>query len=360
MLLKYTSYKKYTFTVFILLLSIVANAQTTKETALQKCRDAIKLEDEGRYDEALNLLAEAKKLDPDNTVYKYEESYVWYMQKQYQKVIDSLVVLKDKPDSFDRLYQLLGNSYDILKQGPKAIAIYDEGIKKFPKSGPLYLERGVIPLDDKKYEEALPFFEQGIAVDPAFPSNYYWAAKIYCNSTESIWGMLYGELFMNLERNSSRTAEISKLLYDTYKSQITFPSPGKAAVSFSKNALIDPGKPGKLPYSAVYEPAMGIAVITETGIDINSLDRIRQNFLKFYFDKGFNTKYPNVLLDYQNKITQAGCMEAYNHWLLMKGEEDTFNTWKAQNPAKWEDFIKWYSANPLKLSDESKFYRTQY
>jgi hypothetical protein len=224
----------------------------------------------------------------------------------------------------------------------------------------LYLERGIIPLDDKKYDEALKYFEKGIEAEPGFPSNYYWAAKIYCNSDEPMWGMLYGELFMNLERNGKRTVEISKLLYDTYKSQITFPAPGKTNVSFTKQVIVEGRKPDKMPYTLVYEPTIGLAAASETVIDLNSLDRIRQGFLRIYFEKGFNKEYSNVLFDYQDKIAKAGCIEAYNHWLLLQGDQNSFNTWRAQNPAKWQDFLKWFSANPLKLDDNNRFYKGQY
>jgi tetratricopeptide (TPR) repeat protein len=345
--------------VLLALFCFTAYAQNPKETAHQKGTDAVKLEDEGKFDEALKLLTEAQQLDPENIVYPYEMTYCYYSQKQYQKVIDILEKLKDKPDSFDRLYELLGNSYDILEQSDKAAATYEDGLKKFPNSGVLYLERGIIPLMKKDYSEALKYFEKGIRVQPDFPSNYYRAAKLYCNSDESMWGMLYGEIFMNLERNSERTQEMSKLLFDTYKKQITFPTPGKISISFSKQAVISSNSAGKLPYSMVYEPTMGIAAAPETTIDLNSLDRIRQNFLKFYIEK-FDKDYPNALFTYQNKVSQSGNMEAYNHWLLMKGDEDAFNTWQAANQTKWDAFIKWFSPNQLKLDETNRFYRSQY
>jgi len=346
-------------TLLFALFCLSANAQTAAETAHQKGEEAVKLEDEGKFDDALKLLTEARQLDPSNIGYPYEMTYCYYNQKQYQKVIDILEKLKDSPDSFDRLYELLGNSYDVLEQGDKAVATYEEGLKKFPKSGVLYLEMGVIPLYKKDYNKAINYFEKGIEVQPDFPSNYFWAAKLYCNSANSMWGMLYGEIFMNLERNSERTQEISKLLFDTYKSQIKFDGPGKITVSFCKDATISTSNLNKLPYSLVYEPTMAIAVARETGIDINSLDRIRQRFLKLYTEK-FTKDYPNVLFTYQNQINQSGNMEAYSHWLLMKGDEDAFNTWMAANQTKWDTFTKWFLANPLKLDDNNKFYRAQY
>jgi hypothetical protein len=74
----------------------------------------------------------------------------------------------------------------------------------------------------------------------------------------------------------------------------------------------------------------------------------------------FNKEYPNVLFTYQNTISESGNMEAYNHWLLIKGDDDAFNTWKAANETKWDSFVKWYMANPIKLDDTNHFYRAQY
>ncbi|RKR84860.1 anaphase-promoting complex subunit 3 [Mucilaginibacter gracilis] len=360
MLLNFPLVKKYTLALVFGLLCFAAKAQAPKDAADQKYKQALQLEDDENYADAIALLTDAQKLNPANINYPYEIAYALYSQKQYQKAIDKLLTLKNNTNSFDRLYQLLGKSYIVLDEGAKALAIYTEGLKKFPKSGCLYLERGTIPLDDKNYDEALQYFEKGIEVEPGFASNYYWAAKLYCNSTDPVWGVLYAELFMNLERNGPRNNEISKLLYDTYNNQITFAEPGKPQVTFTSQVIVEGRKPDKMPYPLVYQPTMGAAAATETAIDINSLDRIRQNFLKFYNQRGFNKTYPNVLFNYQDKITKAGCIEAYNHWLLLQGNQTDFTTWRKQNPAKWQDFLTWFAANPLKLDEDNKFYRAQY
>lgn len=351
--------------LLLIVFSLTALAQTDKETALQKGKQAVALEDEGKFDEALVLLTDAQKLDPANLTYPYEMTYCYYSRKEYQKTIDVLETIKNKPGSFDRIYQLLGNSYDILGQSDKAISIYEEGLKKFPKAGCLYLERGVIPLVAKDYNKAITYFEKGIEAEPAFPSNYYWAAKLYLGSEEKLWGMMYGELFMNLERNSKRTEEISKLLYDGYKSGIKYTEAGKTAISFSKTSTISTsslsaGGTLKLPFNMIYEPTMGIAASTEKAIDINSLDRIRQNFLSFYLKQEFDKKYPNALFAYQDLINKSGNIEAYNHWILMQADLDAFNTWQDSNKTKWDSFIKWFSANPIALDDSNHFIRWQY
>jgi hypothetical protein len=76
--------------------------------------------------------------------------------------------------------------------------------------------------------------------------------------------------------------------------------------------------------------------------------------------KGFDKTYPNVLFTYQKQIKDAGHMEAYNHWVLMKGDENGFGKWLSANKGKWDSFVKWFGDNKLKLNTSNKFYKEQY
>lgn len=336
---------------------------TDKEKALDKGKEAIRLMDDGKFDESIQLLEEAQKLDPGDIIYPYELGYAYYARKEYTKASKYLESILKHKDVNDRVYQLLGNTYDDLGKSDKAIATYEAGLKKFPNSGNLYLEMGVMQMGKNDHDRALFYYEKGIEVAPEFSSNYYWAAKIYLSSDEEVWGMIYGELFMNIERNSKRTAEISKLLYDTYKSEIQFSSDTSFSVSFSKNASIsidDLKSPDKmkLPFGVgIYEPTLMFSMLDEKSIDISSLDKIRRNFVNNYYQNGHDKNYPNILYSYQKQVGEAGHLEAYNHWILMKGDEDGFEKWLSANEDKWEHFIKWFGENGLKLSEANKFVR---
>lgn len=351
-----------TLTLVFLLIAGQLLGQTDKEKALIKGREAIRLMDNGQIEQSIKLLEESMKLDPDNIDYPYEIGYAYYLTKNYQKAIDLLTPLSKRKDTNDRIYQLLGNSYDHIGQRDKSIETYEAGLKKLPGSGRLHLELGGMYLTTKEYDKAIGYFEKGIDAEPAYSSNYYHLAKLFLGSEEEVWGMIYGEIFMNLERNTARTAEISKMLYDTYKSEITFTSDTSFSVSFSKNAVIDlSSKKPEVPFGVgVYEPTLMMEIVHEKQIDIHSLDRIRTGFVKSYFKNNRDKKYPNVLFDYQNTILREGHLESYNHWILMKGDEEAFTRWQEANQDKWEKFINWFSPNGLKVDARNKFIRTKY
>jgi tetratricopeptide (TPR) repeat protein len=349
-----------------------AFAQANQELAKQKLKEAVKLEDEqGKYDEALKLILEAQQLDPENIDYPYELAYTYNAKKEYKKSIEVLEKLLTHKDVYDQVYQALGSAYDYDGNSEKAISTYELGLTKFPKSGVLYTELGNMNLNKKDYTNAVKYYEKGIEVSPKSTANYYRVAKIFLATENELWGLIYGEIFMNLERSSKRTEEMSKLLFDTYKSQITFKNDTSLNVSLYKNVMTiedvkNMEKKG-LPFGMAYEMTTSLATISlalskgdDRVINLNSLNTLRSNFLKFYYEKDFNKKYPNILFDYQKEIEKQGHLEAYNHWILMKGDEVEFSKWKNANLEKWDSFIKWFGPNPLKLSEGHYFNRNQY
>ena len=360
--------RKSCFFLFLLALATgpVFSQATNADLALQKGNEAVELMDAGKFAESLSLLREAEQLDPANVNYPYEIAYAYYAQKEWEKAKVQLESLRSRKDANDHVYQLLGNTYDNLGSPRKAIETYEAGLKKFPQSGPLFLEMGNMQYLQKDYDKALSYYEKGIQEDPKFPSNYFRAALLYCNSEEEVWGMIYGEIFMNLERNTARTADMSKLLFDTYRSAIQIKSDTAFSISFSKGVMTIPanfkkGDTPKLPYGiGVYEPTIGLAIVGEKKVDLSSLNRIRTAFVKSYFALGHNKEYPNVLFSYQSQLANAGHLEAYNYWILMKGEEAEFEKWEKANGDKWKRFVAWFREHPLPLNQSNKFYRKQY
>jgi hypothetical protein len=352
-----------------LMLSSSLRAQTPQEQALAKGREAIKLEDEGKFEEARKLLEAAEKLDPADISWPYEIALSYNMAKDYKNAIKTLEKLLKRPDVTPLVYQMLGNSYDDSGKSDKAITVYDDGIKKFPNSGILYTERGTALLRKSEAEKALAFYEKGIEMAPEFASNYYWASRILCHSSEPVWGLLYGEIFINLEPGSNRTKETSKLLFDTYVKNIQFKG-SSISVTFSKatNINIAMDKPEdllnyKFPFAMMaYEPLMSLSAVGEKSIDLESLNRIRTKFVEHYFQKDNAQKYPNILFDFQNAMLKAGQLEAYNHWLLKEGAEAGFIAWRKGNQEKMNAFFDWFnnSKNQLVVDRDHHFHRKQY
>lgn len=320
--------------------------------------EAIKIMDKGQIEKSIKLLEESSKLDPKNYLYPYEIGYAYYLQKNYSKAIKQFEKVLKMKNITAQCYQMLGNIYDIDGKRAEAIKIYNKGLDKFPNSGRLYLELGNVHQVD--LDKALEFYEKGIKVDPTYPSNYYWAAKIFCKSTEEIWGMIYGDIFMNIGRGTKRTEEISKLLFDTYFSEIKFKPDSSMSVSFCQsNVLSISDNNPKLTYGMTYETCL-MAAITHDTITLESLNKIRIDFISIYYDRKFNETHPNILFDWHQALIKEEMFEYYNYWLLMKRAPDEFDQWYILNKEKFESFINWFSKNPMTIDKKNKFHRAGY
>jgi tetratricopeptide (TPR) repeat protein len=294
--------KKIIKTLGILLLLFttqISYGQTNKEKALAKANEGVRLEDEeGKIDEAIKLFEEAQQLDPENIDYPYEIAYACIRKKEYKKASDILEKLLNHKDVNPLIYQALGNAYDYQENTDKANETYVKGIKLFPNSGPLYLESGNMKMLKDDYSGALTYYEKGIEKDPKFPSNYYWASKIFCSSNEVVWGLIYGEIFINLERNSKRAVEISKLLYNTYQGKIKISKDSSridfCQITVNADDVADKDKI-KFPFCLIYGGDFILSISLEKTVDISSLNRMRKSFIESYFNKGHDKTHPNIL-----------------------------------------------------------------
>lgn len=345
--------KRILFFISIVSFSAFGQKEAKEQEAFELSQKAIELMDFGKVDQSIDLLKKCVDLDPTNFNYPYELGYAYKVKKDYSNAILTYKKAVKYKDATDQCYQMLGNVYESSGDLNGALKSYKKGLKKFPKSGKLYYEIGNIQADKN---EALKYYEKGIKCDPNYPTNYYVTAKYYLNNTKTeMWGMIYGELFMNIERGSARTEEIGKLLYDKYKSEIKKVSPNSYSISFYNSVVTDPSK---LPFGLkVYEPILSLGIVGVDSISQKSLNTLRTFFVRNYFEKNYNKEYPNVLFDWQKLLLESNYFESYNYWMLMKGDEAEFQQWYALNSKKYDEFILWFSKNKLLINDDNKFVR---
>src|SRR5664279_1792602 len=174
----------------------------------------------GDYPNAVMVLNNALKKDPDNLEIQKDLTFTYYLQRNYSSAVESGRKLIARKDADEQCYQILGMALKAIDEKKEADKMYRQGIKKFPASGELYNEYGEM-LWAKKDAEAIRFWERGIEVDPNYSSNYYNASKFYYFTYDKVWSLIYGEIFINLESYSKRTPEIKMLMIEGYKKLFT-------------------------------------------------------------------------------------------------------------------------------------------
>lgn len=337
--------------------SIQIYSQTDKELALKYGKEGVELVDKGQFDDGIKLFEKAKLLDSSNIIYPYEIAYAFYLKKDYKEAIRICEPLRKHIDAEDEVFRLLGNCYDYSGEQTKALEMYNAGLEKFPESGKLYNESGVCYLNMSKIENAITSFESGVRVAPNYPSTYYNLAKIYYNTEDEIWALLYAETFINLERNTERTEELSKLLYDTYLKGIVIKDEKNGTISFCRNPDLNSKK--LLMFEVNFEMGytVALAVSEVKSLSLTSVSKIRQIFFKLWYEKDFDDKYSIGLFDYLKDLYDKGYGKAYDYYCMGRGDVPFAADWIQKNEKQYKDFEKYYVKNKLKLYQDNSVFR---
>jgi len=299
----------------------------------------------GDYPNAIIVLNNALKLEPENLDIQKDLAFTYYLQKNYSASVEAGRKLIDRKDADEQCYQILGMAYKAIEEKKDADKMYRQGLKKFPNSGVLYNEYGEI-LWAKQNPEAIRLWEKGIEVDPSYPSNYYNAAKYYYLTYDKIWTLIYGEIFINLESYSRRTPEIKSLLVDGYKKLFIDLKTPKSAIN-------------KNPFAAACLSVLNDqASAVSLGITGESLSILRSKFILEWFDK-YAGKFPFHLFDYERQLMKEGLFDAYNQWAFGASIGlANFQNWTAQHAEDYNRFISFQKGRVFRLP-AGQNYRTE-
>ena len=290
------------------------------------------------------VLNEALKKDPQNLELSKDIAFNYYLEKDYDKGLSIAKPLVERPDADVTSYQILAMFYRALDDFKECEKLYRSGIKRYPRSGVLYSEYGEM-LWSRDDHDAIKQWEKGIQIDPNYSTNYYNASKYYFKAGEKVWGLVYGETFLNLESYSKRTAEIKELVLAGYKKMFTDPD-------MQKNE--DMGNP----FVSAYLNVIGkLSFTIAQGISTESLTVLRTKFILNWFET-YPANFPFHLFDYERQLLKEGMFDAYNQWLFGATENLTaFQAWSTAHSDEYARFINFQKGRVFKLP-EGQYYQT--
>lgn len=308
-----------------------------QETARQFMRS-------GDWNNAVLVLNKALAIDPQNIQVQKDLALTYYYQRDYIKSKEIIQPLLEREDADVQVFQIAGNLHKALQEVKECEKLYKKGLKKYPNSGPLYAEYGEL-LWMNKDNNCIQQWELGIKSDPSFAANYYHAARFYSYTRDLIWALLYGEMFINMESYSNRTAEIKSLLLETYKriflqnSQLTKQT--KASNDFS---------------SAVLSMLQKNSSSVSNGITTESLIMLRTRFI-LDWNHEYKARYTFRLFDHHLQLLQEGLFEAYNFWIFEAPSNlSSFENWTKTHATSYAEFTRFQKSKLFKVP-EGQYYR---
>ncbi|MGC4057672.1 MAG: hypothetical protein QM743_06045 [Chitinophagaceae bacterium] len=197
--------------------------------------------------------------------------------------------------------------------------------------------------DERKFEDALKSWLDGIAHDPEFRLNYHEAAIAYVQTDQPVWAIVYGEIFVNKEPNTPRGNETRILLLDAY--QKLFFTPSKTA---GGNPLLS--RDPRNFQEAVEKTLLNLFFVVSDGINTENLIMLRSRFIVSWTDN-YTAQYPFGLFRYQENLIRNGYFDAYNQWLFGNAENpQQFSGWKGSFGKELKEMEQFRAKNPLTLT----------
>lgn len=338
------------------LASSSAYAQTKEQIDLARdlAKEGLEYAEAGQFEEALKQFRYAQRLTPDDIKLTILIGQTLFRQELYEEVVIEILPLIETKNANDRCYQLIGNAFDMMGRPDDAVKMYKKGLFRFERSPVLYMELGILEYARGRDSIAREWWEKGIEMDPTAAANYYWAAKAYSRSRQPIRAIIYSEIYINMDRASERTREMSRLLYSTLMNCISVDSNGAPTFEFSKDvshnySLLNQKKARKMTFEEAYTFCWYLAFLEPVdSLDLHSLMAKREKFARIW-DQTFGKKRKVQMFEWQRYLAGQGYFEPYHYWLFYDGDPAAYKTWYDQNKDVYLDFNAWFRNHPMPL-----------
>lgn len=274
----------------------------------------------GAIKQAIVLFQQVADREPGAAIVKRDLAQALLLAGERADAAATIEPLIESGQADEQSYQIAGSAWLQSGERKKAKKALQAGIKRYPQSGIIYHELGKYYEEGADLEYALDAWLQGIQVDPDYYLNYYEAARIYAGTSKPVWTILYGEIFVNKERQTPRSYEMRKMMLEAYRQIFTtkIEMPDTSDIKFD---------------DAVTYTLLQLAPVVGDGITVENLTMLRTRFVMDWM--GFyGQKYPYSLFTYQENLLQEGHFDAYNQWLFGK----------AENAGQYEAWIKFHTA----------------
>lgn len=329
--------KKNSFLFPILLLTCFsvlaqpADIKTMQETARGFMRT-------GDYDNAIIVLTRALQQDKNNLELQKDLVMTYYLKRDYNKALEGVKIIVEDENADVVTFQIAGNVYKALEEVKECEKVYKKGLKKFPKSGPLYSEYGELLWSAKDFT-AIDYWEAGIKQDPGYSGNYYNAANYYFYTTDKVWSLLYAEIFINMESLSERGAAMKQQLLQGYKEKLL------TQTDFTKDIEGNRSEFAK----AFLELTGKQTSLANMGVNVETLTMIRTRFILDWYTN-WAARFPYRLFDYQRQLLTEGMFDAYNQWLFGPVNNLTaYDAWTKAHPEEYKEFSEFQKTRVFRM-----------
>ncbi len=307
------------------------------QDAKQLLENARNFMHKGDYANAILVLNRALAAEPRNMEVAKNLGLNYYYANDFKRAVDVLNPVLEWANADDQCFQICGDAYWAMEDTKNCESVYKKGIKKLPNSGPLYNELGKV-LWSRGDFTAVKYWEKGIENDPGFAGNYYNASKYYYFTTDKVWSLLYGEIFINIDPKSALCPEIKNILLEGYKKLFT-------------EADLEKNYKEKNAFAIAFLKTMNKqTAVAASGISTESLIMIRTRFILDWNAGDYAAKFPFRLFEIQRQYIQEGLFEAYNQWVFATASNlPAYDAWATGHKKEYEELKRFLEGRIFKI-----------
>lgn len=246
-------------------------------------------------------------------------------------------VIKTQSNYAVAAYNLLGGIYDAAAQPDKAIAVYREGLKAYPRDQNLWFNLGLAYFRDKRFNDAEDAAVDAIKLDVKHANSQRLYALVAFHQNKRMNALLGLCSFLLTEPNSPRAEEAYTNIQSILKGGVL------------KGADTKDLSPAEAKETAMLNAA--ITVISSAGVQKVSGTSLLAFQLKSIFNlaglasakKTTKTFYDKFLAAYFYQLAQTNNIEALARLISKSADTAGYERWIQENPAKvtaLEDWVK--------------------
>ena len=293
---------------------------------------------QGDFPAALQAFDKALAIKPDDIDILKDKAFVYYLQRDFAATIELSKKITAREDADAQSFQILGLAYKAIAETKESEKMYKKALARFPKSGALNCDYGEF-ISASDPAEAIKYWEKGIEADPNYSGNYYFATKYYAQKGNIIWGLLYAEIFVNIESLSKRSEEIKTILFGGYRKL------------FDDLSILDYPKQNGTPFEkAVAQNLADLTAFARFGITPEMLTALRTRFILNWYSNSNSKSLIFPLFEYQRRLLRQGHFDAYNQWLIgTNADAQKYTQWVQQHGEEVKGFQQYQRSNLFKV-----------
>ncbi len=330
-----------------------------KEIADGLVQAGVILQDAGQADSAIAKYRQALELDKDNLLALEEMSYSFLSAGKYDESIGyAKAAIRTHPGDpeLQTVYVSYGNALDGLGKTEKAIAIYNEGIKRFPVYYLLYFNRGISQNTLHKTDEAERSFQKSVSLNPDHPGSHHAIGHLLFNKN-NIPALLAFCRFLALEPAGRRAADNLENIQKLIRAHVTKSPEDRISVNISPD-LLDTKKTNQQNNFSSAELMLALSSAMDndsSNINKTAVEKFIRKFsaLCAYFketEKNGYGFYWDFYVPYFIEMNEKGLVETFAYIAFSSSKTPEVKEWMDAHQTEIDHFHTWSKGFPWRIN----------